>query len=377
MVWDIAAVVALVLSATALWLTLSTLREFGNRDPLALSPLVRRVLMIREIPLDTVAAFAEARPDHDRIAFIVNPTKAGVAQLREAAYRACSLRYLPEPIWLHTSQDDSGVQAARDAAEAGADLLVAVGGDGTVRATAKAALEHGLPMGLIPMGTGNLLARNINVPVGDPSDALRNVLDGTERKIDVGWLELYGEEGEPRRELFLVVAGVGIDADIFANVDDSLKRNLGWLAYYLSAVKFFGAKRMRASVALDGGEPKIDRMRSVLMANCGKLPAGITLVADAKLDDGELDFLTVDSRGGLGWASLFGDFVAQGAGIPSNRLVKSWRISSIDHVRGTTADVHTELPQRVQADGDDIGRAVRVVSSVDKRALRVRTRGSR
>ena len=134
-------------------------------------------------PVKVGARNAKARPGRERIAFIANPTKPGVAQVREMAYRACSMRYLPEPIWIYTAMNNTGADLAREAVEAGADVLVAIGGDGTVRAVAEAAIETGVPLGIIPVGTGNLLARNLDLPTNDSAAALRAVLDGTETKV--------------------------------------------------------------------------------------------------------------------------------------------------------------------------------------------------
>src|SRR5690606_6531071 len=122
------------------------------------------------------------------VAFIANPTKEGIAELREQAFRACANRYLPQPMWFHTTEYDPGVSMTREAIEAGADVVVAVGGDGTVRAVAGVAAEKGVPMGILPMGTGNILARNLELPLTDRKAALRGILEGENKVIDVGRL---------------------------------------------------------------------------------------------------------------------------------------------------------------------------------------------
>ena len=105
---------------------------------------------------------------NQRIAFVANPTKAGVANLREQAMRACAIRYLPEPMWFTTTLDDPGIGQARRAVELGADLVVACGGDGTVRAVATGVAHSQASIGIIPMGTGNIFARNLGIPLQDP-----------------------------------------------------------------------------------------------------------------------------------------------------------------------------------------------------------------
>ncbi|HWS58094.1 MAG TPA: diacylglycerol kinase family protein, partial [Actinotalea sp.] len=108
-----------------------------------------------------------ATTERPLVAFVANPTKPGVAELRDAAVRACAERYLPEPMWLETTEQDSGVGQTRRAVADGARVVVAVGGDGTVRAVAEGLIGTSASMGLIPQGTGNLLARNLDLPLGD------------------------------------------------------------------------------------------------------------------------------------------------------------------------------------------------------------------
>ncbi len=373
MVWDILGAAAFVLASTTVWMVTSTLRQLGIRDPAALSPFLRRALMVREIPEQTVADFARSRPGGTRVAFIANPTKQGMVQVRETAYRACSMRYLPEPMWLYTTATDPGGIAAREAVAAGAEVLIAVGGDGTVRAVAAEAADAGIAMGIVPMGTGNLLARNLDIPVNDTAAALRNALDGEERAIDMGWLHVTDEHGEEADHLFLVFAGMGIDAEMVAGANASLKSRWGWGAYFWAAVPFLNGKRMRASLTVDSGAPVVSKMRSVLAANAGKLPGGLTLLPDARVDDGKLDFAILDARGGVaGWAELFGEVIAKGAGISTPNLPPGWRAGRIDHARGETATIEMEVPHRVQADGEPLGRASKVRASVQPGRLKVR-----
>lgn len=375
MLWQVLAVVAVVLSATALGLAIATVRRLGERDPAAVPAALRRVLLVRDLPPELTATFGKVRPGREKIAFIANPTKPGVAQVRELAYRACSMRYLPEPIWIYTAINNTGTDLAREAIEAGADVLVAVGGDGTVRAVAEAAIESNVPMGIIPVGTGNLLARNLELPVNDSAAALRTVLDGEDTRVDVGRLVATRESGDTRTFLFLVLAGVGIDAEMVAGATDRLKRRIGWLAYFLAATRHFTATRMRASVSVDGSDPVMGSMRTVLVANCGRLPGGVVLIPDARINDGMLDITTLDARAGVaGWAELFGEVVLQGANLSSPNRPEGWRVGRIDHARGTAVTIELEAPQPIQADGESLGRAVAITARVEPGVLAVRTR---
>ncbi len=373
MVWQTISLAALVTAAAALALAASAMRRLGERDPNTVPRLVRRMLRIADTPLESSIAFTGTRASRERIAFVVNSTKPGIVVLREAAYRACSLRYLPEPMWLTTTSDDPGTGLSRQAIRAGAKALVAIGGDGTVRAVAAAAAEAHVPMGIVPLGTGNLLARNLGLPLNDSYAALRVALDGPEVPVDVGWLTMTKDSGSTEELPFLVIAGLGFDAEMVAGAHDSLKRTLGWGAYFFAALRHLGATRMRASIRIDGGDPVSGRMRTALIANCGRLPGGVVLVPDASFDDGILDIATLDARGGIaGWAGLFGEVWFQGTRLNAPTLPNGWRVGRIDHARGTVIEITAESPQRIQVDGDPIGRAIGIVARVQTGALKVR-----
>ena len=371
--------IALALAVAALSLLIAITRRIGVRDPVAIPPLWRKLLRIRPLPILDLGGSTARSDRSEQVAFIVNPTKAGVAEIREQAMRACVVRYLPQPMWFYTTAEDPGVGQARDALAAGADVVVAVGGDGTVRAVAEGLAGTGTPMGILPMGTGNLFARNLDLPLGDVGALLRTVLEGAERPSDVGWLELVrtpSGEGEGEPHIFLVIAGAGLDAEMVAGADDQLKRRLGWVAYFWAAIRHLG-KRMEATITVDGGEPAVSKMRTVLLANVGKLPAGIRLIPDASLDDGQLDVAAIDARGGIvGWSELFGTVVAQGAGIREPWILRVWKTSRIDHRRGQRIDIRMSEPQKVQVDGESLGRATRLLARIQPEALILRVPAS-
>ena len=374
--WQTLAIAAAGLAVLATIVAFAALRRLGERDPETMRPWLRRALLIRETPPELVAAFASDRPGRERFAFIVNPTKPGVDRLRAIAYQTCAARHLPEPIWLYTAVGNTGLDLAREAVAAGADVLIAAGGDGTVRPVAAVAIETGLPLGIIPLGTGNLFARNLDLPIGSPTEALRAIVDGTDAQVDIGRLTVTRESGDEREYIFLVMAGVGIDAEMVAGAGERLKRRLGWLAYFFAAFRHFSAKRMRASVTVEGLEAVTGKMRTVLVANCGRLPGGLVLVPDARIDDGQLDIATLDARAGVaGWAGLVGEVVLQGRSMPTPTLPDAWRAGRIDHARGPSVDIVMEAPQRVQADGELLGRATRIRAAVDAGCLTVRSRG--
>ncbi len=389
----IAAVVALLLAAGALWVALAN----------------RRALRGRGIPIPPAigapgsrgtAATDETDAAHTLVAFVANPTKPGVPALRDAAVTACAARYLPEPLWLETTAEDPGVGQTREAVARGARLVVAVGGDGTVRAVAEGLAGTDVAMGLVPQGTGNLLARNLDLPLGETEKLLRIALTGVDRQIDVGWLTVVRDEAQvdddiaesdpeaaapdrtpndaqqaARDHIFLVIAGLGFDAAMVADADEELKARVGWIAYFVAGIRHLHARRLRLQMSLDDSPWFNVRLRSVLIGNCGKLPGGVVLLPDAVLDDGWLDVAAIDTRVGLlGWTQLFGEVALQRFGVRTTLPNKAGRI---DHARARDLRVRTREPQQIQVDGDIIGKAYEVAARVDPLALTVRVDGDR
>jgi YegS/Rv2252/BmrU family lipid kinase len=374
---DVLGMVGLGVALLALVLAVSVTRHIGHRDPLNVPRLWHRVLFIHQPPQHVAEDVPPMYTRNQRIAFVANPTKAGVGQLREQAMRACAIRYLPEPMWFTTTEADPGIGQAQRAIELGADVVVACGGDGTVRAVATAVAHSGASLAIVPMGTGNIFARNLEIPITDPTAALRLAIDGEDHTVDVGWMDVRGtpapDDHEPASHLFLVIAGGGLDAEMVAGADERLKQRLGWFAYFFAAVAHLGTKRIAARITVDGAEPTETHMRTVMMGNVGRLPGGLQLIPDASAVDGMLDVATLDARGGLvGWTELFGTVVAQNAGIRDPWWARVLKASRVDHVRAKTVDITFHTPQKVQVDGEVLGRATEITARVDPGALRVR-----
>lgn len=120
-----------------------------------------------------------------------NPTKnADFDYLKTTLARIAADAALPEPVWLPTTADDPGAGQTRQALEMGASVVIAAGGDGTVRNVGEVLAGTGTPLGLLPVGTGNLLARNLSLPFASPHRMALIALTGRESAIDVGWLKI-------------------------------------------------------------------------------------------------------------------------------------------------------------------------------------------
>jgi diacylglycerol kinase family enzyme len=268
------------------------------------------------------------------------------------------------PVWLETTRDDPGVGQARVALRAGAHAVLAYGGDGTVRHVASALTGSGVPLGLLPAGTGNLLARNLAVPFTDLDAALAVALTGLERAIDVGRAEVdvSGEDHPPRAETFLVMAGLGFDAEVMASVEHRLKERVGWLAYVVAGARRLRGRQTRVLLRLDDEEPVRRRLRSVIVGNCGELTGGVRLMPEAKIDDGWLDVVVVAPRGVVGWIGVTGAVLTR----------SRWGHPVVEHFRCRRVEVAAEDPLHVQLDGDPAGMARVLRAVVDPAALVIR-----
>ncbi|HEX2705292.1 MAG TPA: diacylglycerol kinase family protein [Candidatus Lustribacter sp.] len=361
-VWIAIAVAAVVIALVAVAVVRGR-RSPGDYDPILLGLRLRRRPhrdhFRPEGHGDTTA------PPLKRIAVVVNPTKfEDLAAVRRSIATGCRESGWGEPIWLETTQADPGTGQARLALEQGADMVCPLGGDGTVRTVAMALAGTETPLGLLPAGTGNLLARNLDLPVYDLSQALKVALLGRNKRIDVGRLtvDLSGEHERPEEHLFLVMAGFGFDAAVMADAPEKLKAAVGSAAYVVSGLKNLGGQRFKVRVSVDGGPEFTRRTRTVLIGNCGKLFGGLVLMPEAKVDDGILNAVIISPKGLVGWAAVLARVATQ----------QRKGHERVDHHSGREIHVRADRLEAVQVDGDTVGQARVLTAVVEPGALVVR-----
>jgi diacylglycerol kinase (ATP) len=298
-------------------------------------------------------------------AVIVNPTKFdNIEAVRAQVTKGCLAAGWEEPLWVETTAEDPGTGQARQAVADGATLICPLGGDGTVRAVAAALVGTETPLGLLPGGTGNLLARNLNLPVDNLDDALKVALTGQNKRVDVGRLTVdhSGEDENVEEHIFLIMAGLGFDAAIMADAPERLKNTVGPLAYTFSAAKNLRGPQFRVFMKIDD-EPELSRRaRTVVIGNCGKLTGGLVLMPLAQVDDGWLDAVILSPAGVVGWVAV------------GWRLITKKRKGHkrVDHHRLKSATIRCDRAQEVQIDGDTMGKALALSATVDPLALVVR-----
>ena len=223
-----------------------------------------------------------------RAAVVVNPIKVDDLEIFKKDVRtALACQGWDEPLWLETTPADPGRGQATRAADAGVDLVIAAGGDGTVTSCSAGLAGRGVPLAILPAGTGNLLAVNLGIPLERPS-ALDIALTGSDRKIDLGMAN-----GRP----FVIMAGLGVDAKMLRSTSEAAKKRFGYAAYVLSALRHLGDRPLRVAVRTDGGRPKRYSATGIIIGNVGWLNRGIRLLPEAKPDDGLLDVVVLTAHG--------------------------------------------------------------------------------
>jgi len=216
----------------------------------------------------------------------------GLPELRKILAR----EGVTDPLWYEVKKSRRAPSCARRAAAKGADVMFVWGGDGTVQRCIDAVAGTDTAVAILPAGTANLLAANLRVP-HDLAEAVQVGLHGDRRRLDTG--SVNGER-------FTVMAGAGFDARMIADADRGTKGRLGRAAYLYTGVKNLGARRVKATVEVDGKRFFTGKVSCVLAANVGKILGGIEAFPGAQPDDGRLELGVVTARNPVQWARTFG-----------------------------------------------------------------------
>mgnify|MGYP000168033571 CR=1 FL=1 len=216
--------------------------------------------------------------------------------INSAAGRASGLKKPVDYLYAHLSsigELDAEVfdsieelgRAARQAAGAGFDIVIAAGGDGTINEVVNSTACSSVTVGIIPLGTANVIARELDIPIGDIPAACSIVVSGGSRRIDLG---------RASGRWFAAMAGFGFDAAVVHSVDRRTKRAIGVGAYAAAVAKEL-AKLKPACYSLDLDGSLIETEASVVLAaNSACYAYGVKVAADAEIDDGLLDIVVFE-----------------------------------------------------------------------------------
>lgn len=227
-----------------------------------------------------------------RICLIVNP-KAGsrpesvLAEMREHLESCCDQLEV-----LTTTAKGDAERFAAGLSPAEWDLCVAAGGDGTINEVING-LQEGMTLGLVPLGTANVLARELEIPINDLAAAVEVLCSGTAKPIDLGWCN-------GRR--FCLMAGIGWDAAAVRDVPPNVKDFLGAPAYILSGLKNLAEMPgpLRYRITMPGGV-MVKKGMMLVVANTSNYAGDLKLAPEARVDSGTFDVCLFREKSRLGF----------------------------------------------------------------------------
>jgi YegS/Rv2252/BmrU family lipid kinase len=229
---------------------------------------------------------------------------------------------------------------AEYAVKEGLDAVVVFGGDGTTMQAAAALVGTDVSLGVIPGGTGNLLAGNLRIPAS-PVRAARAILQARPRRLDLGRMERA--DGT---HYFAVACGAGYDARVMAGTPSEQKRRWGMIAYAATVFRLLPLMRsVRHNITVDGVEYEADATM-VLVANCGEvIPPYVRLRRGISPEDGLLDVVVLRADGvGDGIRAIW-DMLREGDMRAGNK-------GYVGYARGREVRIETEPIEPVQLDGE-------------------------
>ncbi|HDQ72163.1 MAG TPA: diacylglycerol kinase family lipid kinase [Chloroflexi bacterium] len=298
--------------------------------------------------------------DNVKARLIYNPV-AGPRDVRRELVQICT--YLEQLGWtfelLATDKPGDGVTKSRNAAQAGCDVVLVAGGDGSVNEAVNGLVGTETALGVIPVGTGNLWAKQLGVPTHTLLNPLRlrdvaaGLLKGTVRPVDVGWVNGHH---------FLCWASVGLDAQVTTEMEprDRSTKRLGALPYIFAA--FMVARDFKgkpAHVLIDGHLVR-GRTLWILMSNIRQYGGVFDVARDARIDDGLLDIFVFK---GVGAFYILRHLVK----ILGNRYLRD---PHVVYRQARHVQVNAEDEMAVQVDGDPLN-ATPVTVKVVPRSLRI------
>lgn len=319
-------------------------------------------------------------PKQRRAAIIYYPGRIDLRKLRSAVDSVTHNNGWEPTLWLKTEPHETGAQQALRAIAQKATHIVVAGGDGTVRTVLEAVArsEAKVTVGIVPIGTGNVLARNLGIVLDDLSTQVQRALLGNAHPIDMGLARIILEDHTRVEKLFAVMAGLGLDAKIMLNTDAERKRRLGWIAYVESGFKSLPLRYQKLNIQVDGRENRTVRVLTLLIGNVGWLPGKLSMMPDAAMDDGVLDVAVIGPRRVWDWIDFWtrvtiGNNVVRTTRVGRKLLDATANVKTLENLTSKKIRVIPESKVELQLDGDAIGVIQEVEFEAISRAISVRS----
>ncbi len=307
-----------------------------------------------------------------RTAVIYNPEKISEARLRKL-YRKVTDKEL---FLIPTDQETGGFESGKRAIELGMERIVVAGGDGTLRCVVEAVAEHDVVIGILPIGSGNILARNLKLPVNNLESCAHRSLSKSEYQIDLGIARVFDIHGNSHHFFFTGIAGLGMDARLMAATDKKRKRQIGWIAYLEASMKFLPLKFERFEVVIDDQPPRVLKSYSLLVGNAGWLPGAISMMPDARLDDSRLDMAAIGPRKIWNWVDFISRVTWQNIVVRPLALGRRWldataNVKTLENFKGKRISLTPKAPAPFQIDGDPMFEVTHAEFTLKPRGLRI------
>jgi diacylglycerol kinase family enzyme len=309
-------------------------------------------------------------------AVIYNPIKVDLDAIKAAVAVEEKAAGWNSTQYFATTEDDPGQGATRNALDAGADMIIVAGGDGTVRAVAEIVHDSDATLALMPSGTGNLFARNLDLALDDIEESVRTAFTGMDRAVDIGLIDIRDEDEKLTKHAFVVMAGLGLDAKMLVNTDEDLKKKIGWLAYVGAIAKSLADKsELRVKYRLDDGRSRAARAHTIIIGNCGSLTANVLLLPDAAPDNGLFDVAVMRPEGVVGWIQIMGKvFWENGVlrRVKGGEALTTKDVRALNYVKSKQMTMRLQTAEEIELDGDSFGKAIALKARIKPAGLRMR-----